>query len=127
MARLRYLLASLLGVVNCVSLDTLGTRGKFSIQQVGVNKTSKSIFHEMRRTYWKYGWETPQHIEDGVERVERMLVAQQGMNRVAQVDAPQVTGSVVAQSVKGDLEYLITVQVGQHNLMLDLDTGSSDL
>ncbi|KAF2673687.1 hypothetical protein BT63DRAFT_397558 [Microthyrium microscopicum] len=46
---------------------------------------------------------------------------------MAESRPPPGQTSVGVRPVKGDVEYLITVKVGNHNLSLDLDTGSSDL
>jgi hypothetical protein len=72
----------------------------------------------MRDTYLKYGFDIPDEINQAVEHVERV-------NRLAM--PPGEKGTVVAKSIRNDLQYLIPVQVGKHSLMLDLDTGSSDL
>jgi len=66
------------------------------------------------RTHLKYGIEPPAHIEEAVRNFE------------AQAAEPG-TGTVAAKGFKREAEYLINVKVGNHNLSLDLDTGSADL
>lgn len=66
----------------------------------------------IRRAYLKYGLEPPEHVETAARMVEL---------------APPGQTSVGVRPVKGDVEFLITVRVGNHNMSLDLDTGSSDL
>jgi aspergillopepsin I len=66
----------------------------------------------MRRAYLKYGLEPPGTIQTAARMVETR---------------PPGQTSVGVRPVKGDVEYLITVRVGNHNMSLDLDTGSSDL
>jgi hypothetical protein len=68
----------------------------------------------MRRAYLKHGLAVPRGVLNAAETAEQL--------------AP-VGGktSIPVRPVKGDVEYLITAQVGNHNLSLDLDTGSSDL
>jgi hypothetical protein len=65
----------------------------------------------MRSAYLKYGVPVPQHIDDAAEMLAN------GTNQA----------SVPVRPVKGDVEYLINVTVGNHVLSLDMDTGSSDL
>jgi hypothetical protein len=48
-------------------------------------------------------------------------------SRIADAVAAASTGSVVANSDQGDLDYLCEVNVGGTTLKLDFDTGSSDL
>lgn len=111
-------LLALAGGALCVSLDGLANRRSFSLNQVAFNKTARHPAHVMRDTYLKYGFDIPDEINQAVEHVERV-------NRLAM--PPGEKGTVVAKSIRNDLQYLIPVQVGKHSLMLDLDTGSSDL
>jgi hypothetical protein len=90
-------------------------RGKktFSFEQTPVRRGNVwTGAMSMRRAYLKYGLDTP----DTVEAAIRMTA-----------QAPPGQTSVGVRPVKGDVEYLITVRVGNHNMSLDLDTGSSDL
>jgi aspergillopepsin I len=73
----------------------------------------------MRKTCLKYGLEVPDQLEAAVKHVEAA---------VRNVDsAPPGQTTIPVRPVKGDIEFLIAVQVGNHNLSMDLDTGSSDL
>jgi hypothetical protein len=74
----------------------------------------------MRDIYWKYGWEVPDELNQAAERI-------QTVNRFMPPPEGKGKGTVIATPARFDVEYLIPVQVGKHNLMLDLDTGSSDL
>lgn len=65
----------------------------------------------MRSTYLKYGLKVPSQVHEAAEMMEN------GTNQA----------SVPVRPVKGDVEYLINVTVGNHVLSLDMDTGSSDL
>ena len=103
----------------CVSLEGLASRRTFSLNQVAFNRTARHPAHVMRETYLKYGFEIPDEINRAVEHVEQV-------NRLAMPPGEKTT-TVVAKSIRNDLQYLIPVQVGKHSLMLDLDTGSSDL
>jgi aspergillopepsin I len=69
----------------------------------------------MRRAYLKYGLEVP----DGVARAAAGFEQQ-----------PPITNgktSVPVRPAPNDVEFLVPVDVGNHQLQLDLDTGSSDL
>jgi hypothetical protein len=92
----------------------LASAGKtFTLDQVAVErKTPWSAAHAIRRTYLKYGVEPPDYFEAAVKDIE-----QTGPG----------TATVGARPIKGDTEYLIWAKVGNHNLSLDLDTGSADL
>lgn len=94
-------------------LDQLSARQTFSLEEVEVDrKTPWSAPHAIRKTYLKYGAEPPDYIEEAI--------------RVAEKDPPG-QATTEALPIQGDKEYLITVAVGNHNLSLDLDTGSADL
>jgi aspergillopepsin I len=96
-------------------LDQLSTRQTFSLEEVEVErKTPWSAPHAIRDTYLKYGAEPPEYIEEAI--------------RNAALPPPGGgQASAEARLIQGDKEYLISVQVGNHNLSLDLDTGSADL
>jgi aspergillopepsin I len=96
-------------------VEAFRNKRTFSLQQVPVKR--RSVWNgpmSMRRAYMKHGIDVPEHISRAAIEAEKM---------------PPVGGktSVPVRPVKGDVEYLITVGVGNHNLSLDLDTGSSDL
>ena len=71
---------------------------------------------EMTKAFAKYGWSMP----------KKASVAS-----VAPVNATERTGgeegTISAQPQENDVEFLCPVQVGDHQFMLDFDTGSSDL
>ncbi|QDS77639.1 hypothetical protein FKW77_002722 [Venturia effusa] len=92
-------------------LEQLAKQGRFSLLQVAVpRKVAWSAARDIQRTYLKYGVPVPTHIN-------------------AALAPPNGTGqsTVPVRPVKGDVEYLINVTVGNHVLALDMDTGSSDL
>jgi hypothetical protein len=88
----------------------------FSMEQVAVQRTIPwSAPHDIRRTYYKYGVKAPNYVEEAIKNVEAQWANGPGQTTVA------------VTPFKGDTEYLIKVQVGNHNLTLDPDTGSADL
>lgn len=109
--------AILLGAAKCSptpleALDQLAGQRTFSLEQVEVDrKEPRSFVDEISRTYLKYGVEPPSYVEAAVRAAN---------DGPGQASAP-------AKSISGDKEYLMSVQVGSHNLTLDLDTGSADL
>jgi len=86
---------------------------KFTLEQTAIpRKTHWTPAMSIRRTAEKYGVEVPAYINEAAMRDESM---------------PPGETTVAAKSSRNDIQYLITVGVGNHNLSLDLDTGSSDL
>jgi hypothetical protein len=107
------------------------TRGKktFSFHQTPVARTRpwKGPM-SMRRAYLKHGLMVPDAIEKAARQAEQQGWAE--WNSVNRADEPAPAGGMTSTPVvpvPGDVEFLITAQVGNHNLSLDLDTGSSDL
>ncbi|KAF2427799.1 acid protease [Tothia fuscella] len=97
-------------------IDQVASGQTFSLEQVEVERTIPwSAPHEVARTYWKYGVEPPEGIQTAVRHID-----------LANADGPG-TSTVPVIPFKGDTEYLLKVQVGNHNLTLDPDTGSADL
>jgi hypothetical protein len=82
----------------------------------------------MRRAYLKHGLTVPDGIAKAAKTAEQQGWAE--WNSISRADDPAPVGgktSTPVVPVPGDVEFLITAQVGNHNLSLDLDTGSSDL
>ena len=86
----------------------------FTVQEAAVSSSDHlSCAEEMQRTYLKYGLEVPSEIRYALQ--EEL------------VNPPAGQASVKTWPIYDDLEYVMNVQVGSHNLSLNLDTGSSDL
>jgi hypothetical protein len=96
----------------------------------------------MRRAYLKHGLAVPDSIERAAKHAEEQAWKEWGQAKTnaqsSPADDPVMNGllgsspssgktSTPVVPVPGDVEFLITAQVGNHNLSLDLDTGSSDL
>ncbi|KAE9977127.1 hypothetical protein BLS_001351 [Venturia inaequalis] len=102
----------LLGGAVSNPLEKLAKRGHFSLEQVAVpRKQAWFAPRAMQRTYLKYGLPIPNHLHEALNATS---------NGTGQATVP-------VRPVKGDVEYLINVTVGNHVLALDMDTGSSDL
>jgi aspergillopepsin I len=95
-------------------LDQLSASKTFTLDQVAVERSIPwSGPHEITRMYYKYGLEPPAELQTQVRNID--------------ADGGPGTSTVAAKPYKGDTEYLLSVRVGNHNLTLDLDTGSADL
>jgi hypothetical protein len=95
-----------------VPLEELVQRRRFTLSQIPVKRATPWYGpNSMRRAYMKYGVGVPEFVNKAAESV----------------GPPPGQTTVGVRPVKGDVEFLISVQVGNHNLSLDLDTGSSDL
>jgi len=95
------------------ALDQLAGQKTFSIQEVAVDRKEPwFLVDEISRTYLKYGVEPPSYVQAAI--------------RAGPAGGPG-QASVPVKPIGGDKEYLMSVQVGNHNLTLDLDTGSADL
>jgi PIN domain nuclease of toxin-antitoxin system len=103
------------------AVKAVNNKQTFSVQQVPVARTSRwNGPMSMRRVYMKYNLQVPKWVDRAAEAAEAETLP------VFQPNAGGKT-SIPVRPVKGDVEYLIIAQVGNHNLSLDLDTGSSDL
>jgi aspergillopepsin I len=95
-------------------LDQLSANKAFTLEQVAVPRSIPwSGPHEITRMYQKYGIEPPAELQAQIKSLAD--------------DGGAGTSSVAAKPYQGDTEYLLNVKVGNHNLTLDLDTGSADL
>lgn len=103
-------------------LNSLAAQGSFTFDQVAVNRTARHSIRVVSEAYWKHGFDLPSDIDDAVQALELETV-----NKFVPPAGGDISTSVTAQSIRNDLQYLIEVKVGKHDLMLDLDTGSSDL
>jgi aspergillopepsin I len=94
-----------------ISLDSLETRKTFSLEQVAVKRSNPwSSAWSVRRAHLKYGISVPPQIEEAADK-----------------DAGVGKGTAAARPVRMDQMYVVPVQVGKSSLLLDIDTGSSDL
>ncbi|KAL8723531.1 MAG: hypothetical protein Q9225_000166 [Loekoesia sp. 1 TL-2023] len=68
------------------------------------------------RTYRKYGWEVPEALSKNVQMIQTLAADQDGEE-----------GTVKATPEEGDAAFLSPIKIGGQTLMVDFDTGSSDL
>jgi len=98
------------GVDNSTSNSKSGGK-KFSIKQVPGKKRAKNGANDILQTYQKYNLRPPRDVSSAA----------------AATPAGTVKGSVAANPEAWDVQYLSPVTVGQNEMQLDFDTGSSDL
>jgi aspergillopepsin I len=105
------LLKTLLAFTIPPSLGTSTSGKTFTLEQVAVKRQSPwSSAESVRRAHLKYHLRVPAEVEEAVRR-----------------EAPPAQGTVPTRSFNYDQMYIINVQVGNHTMALDLDTGSSDM
>ena len=84
---------------------------------------------ELDRTFRKYGIVPPQGLSDAATEQKNAIVS--GTNAVTNEKVAAAggdgSGSVVANPMLLDSEYLSPVKIGGQTLNLDVDTGSADL
>jgi aspergillopepsin I len=99
------------GLALSTPLEQIAQRKTFTLDQVPIKRAIPwSGPSSMRMTFLKYGIKVPSNIEEAA---------------TGAIEPGQATAS--ARPSRNDIQYLINVQVGNHNMSLDLDTGSSDL
>ncbi|OAR05832.1 hypothetical protein LLEC1_03750 [Akanthomyces lecanii] len=88
--------------------------GAFELRQTAnPNFSSRNGPQALANAYKKYGKAVPKHI---------------ALAAVRNNNAKRASGNATANSIQGDLEYLVDVKIGgSQTLKLDFDTGSSDL
>ena len=84
---------------------------------------------ELDRTFRKYGIASPQALSDAVTEQKNAIVG--GTNAVTNekvaTGGGHGSGSVVANPMLHNSQYLSPVTIGGQTMNLDVDTGSSDL
>lgn len=68
------------------------------------------------KTYRKYGWEVPEALSNKVQTIQTLAANQNDGE-----------GTVKATPEEGDAAFLSPIKIGGQTLMVDFDTGSSDL
>lgn len=106
--------------------------GSASMKQVRNNQYSGKSRHgtiALEKAYLKFGIAIPDDVSSAVTRVRSDLLAEMASLNLPKYKRSNSTGTVVATPEEYDVEYLTPVQIGTpgQTLMLDFDTGSSDL
>ena len=84
---------------------------------------------ELDRTFRKYGIASPQALSDAVTEQLNAIASSSATvtNEKVATSGGDESGSVVANPMLHDSEYLSPVTIGGQNMNLDIDTGSADL
>lgn len=84
---------------------------------------------ELDRTFRKYGIASPQALSDAVTEQRNAIAsgAAPVANEKVATSGGEGSGSVVANPMLHDNEYLSPVTIGGQAMTLDVDTGSADL
>ncbi len=84
---------------------------------------------ELDRTYRKYGIASPQALSDAATEQKNAIASGSATltNEKVVTSGGDGSGSVVANPMLNDKEYLSPVTIGGQTLNLDIDTGSADL
>ena len=84
---------------------------------------------ELDRTFRKYGIASPQALSDSATEQKNAIASGSAIvaNEKVATSGGEGAGSVVANPMLHDSEYLSLVKIGGQTLNLDVDTGSADL
>ena len=121
------ILTLLLASTTSAAVKRDGGYSKIHRQAVGPNLRNGVM--ALDRTMRKYGIQPPQELSDAATQQKNAItsgVAASTNEKVA-VGGGTESGSVVANPMLHDQEYLSPVVIGGQTLNLDVDTGSADL
>ncbi len=104
-----------------------GSYSKIFRQAVAPNLRNGVV--ELDRTFRKYGIASPQALSDAVTEQRNAIAsgAAPVANEKVATSGGEGSGSVVANPMLHDNEYLSPVTIGGQAMTLDVDTGSADL
>ena len=95
------------------------SKRSFRVERVQHRKpTPRSAHKAMRKAFNKFGWTMPAALTQK---------AGTGAGANGTAAASNQTGSVVNNPEDNDVEFLSPITVGGQTMMMDFDTGSSDL
>lgn len=110
---------SILLILSSVSAAPTSSSPKsFKIQRRQLSGTSPDAMAELSKAYGKYGWKVPEARNTTVEEPQVHSAGDPG-------DLEE--GEVYATPEEGDAAFLSPIQIGGQTMMMDFDTGSSDL
>ena len=104
-----------------------GSYSKVFRQAIAPNQRNGVM--SLDRTYRKYGIASPQALSDLATQQKNAIASGSATitNEKVTASAGTGSGSVVANPMLHDQEYLSPVTIGGQTLNLDIDTGSADL
>ena len=84
---------------------------------------------ELDRTFRKYGIASPQALSDAATEQKNAIASGSAAvtNEKVATSGGEGEGSVVANPMLHDSEYLSPITIGGQTMNLDVDTGSADL
>ncbi|KAJ0122310.1 hypothetical protein N8I77_011852 [Diaporthe amygdali] len=114
-----------------VPVPVSGTASLKQVRNVKYKGRSKTGPVQLQKAYLKYGAAIPDELSTAVSRIRNKIMSElQGVRLPSlPIKDRRATGSASATPEEYDVEYLTPVQIGSpaQTLMLDFDTGSSDL
>ncbi|KAL8840692.1 MAG: hypothetical protein Q9170_001210 [Blastenia crenularia] len=96
---------------------TIFEERSFKVERRNVsNPNARNGVAALGRAYRKYGWEVPEVLSNKVQTIQALAATPQGEE-----------GTVKATPEEGDAAFLSPITIGGQTLMVDFDSGSSDL
>nr|QDD56410.1 aspartic protease APA1 [Evansstolkia leycettana] len=128
---MRFLIS--LALLLCLSYDALAVPAPSRPQRKGrsfkVDRIRRRVAHgpsALRKAYAKYGI-VPTHFGLDLLDFEPIDPHQSSSTAVDDVAQPAETGAVSASAVQGGAEFVSPVTIGGQKVVMDFDTGSSDM
>lgn len=125
---------TLLTTAFAASLNNLRPGATFSLNQIPIDSPDSSIAETIRAPYFKFGVEVPVELEDAIIRD---VVPGQTSVPTKAVNYDQAYGEImqllysmrlfVVMKIRLIEVTVTSVQIGNQTLLMDIDTGSSDL
>lgn len=113
-----------------VPVPVSATASLKQVRNVKYNGKSRIGPIQRQKAYLKFGAAVPDDLSTAVSRIRNKIMSElQGVRLPSLPIKERTTGSASATPEEYDVEYLTPVQIGSpaQTLMLDFDTGSSDL
>lgn len=121
-------LSFFLAIATATPIADLAASGQFTLNQEAILAPRLSLPEAIRRDYLRHGLEVPDDIEEVVQMNRKWAAGNVTVaaDRMVGDDSPGTT-TVEITPGKHDVQFLMNMQVGKHKMIVDLDTGSSDL
>ncbi|CAL8578251.1 hypothetical protein XPA_004043 [Xanthoria parietina] len=125
--KLLYLLAALSLSSVVVAAPTKKGQGSFKIQRRRISaRSSNSGAAELEKAYRKYGWDVPAALSSK-SSTHRSLALGDKNDKDNPKEVDDDTGNIPADEEEGDVSFLSPITIGGQPMMMNFDTGSSDL